>query len=81
MPRGKKVQVEKPEPHPLERYVGKLVAYYDEGWRHGYLEEIVKGKTARIRPIAAFKASVPRCVTVPLVDMKPEQEYNAPPTC
>jgi hypothetical protein len=46
--------------------VGTTVRYYFNGWRIGHLEEI-KGKLARIRPMAAYDHN-PRCRWVPLTD-------------
>jgi putative ribosome biogenesis GTPase RsgA len=66
----KKVEKIKPEPHPLEAFVGDLVSYYDEGWRYGYLEAIEKNKTARIKPIAGYKVKVIRCVRTSVEDVK-----------
>jgi hypothetical protein len=39
---------EKPAPDPR---IGSLVRFYDEGWRHGYLEKVEKG-SAFVRAIA-----------------------------
>ncbi len=48
--------------------IGSLVRYYDEGWRTGSLES-VKGKIARIRPLAGFRAEPKRCVKSPIGDV------------
>ncbi len=72
----KKAPKVKPEPHPLEPQIGKLVQYYDNGWRYGYLEGIVKHAT-HIRPIAG-KGKVVRNVTIPDIDVK--EILNAPST-
>ena len=50
-----------------ENLIGKLIYYYDNGQRVGYLESI-KGKEAKIRPVPAYKASKPNLITIPLKD-------------
>lgn len=50
-PRAKK------EPNPLEPFVGALVRYYDEGWRHGYLDSTEGEHAVRVRPIGGIYAS------------------------
>lgn len=57
---------------------GSLVQYYLEGWRYGYLLE-VKGKRAKVRPVAAYKAGTPRGTWVPLEDVREVQEKEAQP--
>ena len=49
---------------------GALVKYYDEGWRHGYLES-VKGQIASIRPLVSRYATIqtPRSARVPVGDV------------
>lgn len=77
MPRKKKV-VAVVVINPLEVLVGKLVRYYDGGWHHGYLEEIIeKGKRVRIRPISGYKATAPRCFKIPAVNVEIPEEKNA----
>lgn len=49
--------------------LGTLVAYYEDGWRYGYLEK-VKGKRAHICPIAAYKATRPRLIWVEMASVK-----------
>lgn len=53
--------------------VGKLVRYYDEGWRHGYLEKI-EGRRASIRPIGLGSAA--RNVRVPEEDVELAQDWK-----
>lgn len=61
----KKDAIPLPEGFPA---VGSLVEFYDNGTRFGYLEDVTNG-VAIIRPIAAFKASVPRLVKVSIGDV------------
>lgn len=72
--RKKAVRI-KPDPHPFEQLVGKLIRYYDGGWRHGYLEEVIYGlteaKDVLVRPIAGYKATKPRCVQLSLTNIQP----------
>jgi hypothetical protein len=49
--------------------VGSLVSYYLEGWRAGYLDSMTS-HTGSIRPIVAKGAAIPRCVRVPLDDIR-----------
>lgn len=56
--------------------LGKLVRYYDEGWRCGHLED-VKGQIAYIRPIGAYKAAPGRLVRVPLDNIEVEPQRGA----
>lgn len=49
----------------LEHLVGKLVTYYSEGYRAGYLDSVSKdGKTAKIQPIPAYRAGTPHKISV-----------------
>lgn len=45
--------------------IGCLVRYYDEGWRCGHLEEVIKN-TVWVRPIAAYKSQPGRRVMLGL---------------
>lgn len=75
--RGRKAK-SKPEPHPLEQSIGCLVKYYSEGWRYGYLEDVVYGlteaKAVVIRSISAYKAVKARRVDVPINEITIEPE-------
>jgi len=50
---------------PLEQHVGKVVGYYLEGERAGYLLSYTDTK-AKVKPIAAYKGVSPHSVTVPI---------------
>lgn len=54
----------------LASELGKLVAYYDGGWRSGFLMDITKA-TAVIQPIGVFKGGRPNKIRIPLPDIKP----------
>lgn len=54
--------------------LGALVQYYENGWRHGYLESI-KGQTAKVRPIAMYNSN-PNRLTVHLTNIKPEDNVS-----
>lgn len=47
--------------------IGKLVQYYDDGWRVGTLEELTK-KVATIRPYNRLTINTPRCVKIEIVE-------------
>jgi len=47
-----------------------FVRYYDEGWRHGYVESL-SSSTVRVKPWKTCNATVqPRSVTVTLGDIE-----------
>ena len=74
--KNKPVLKEKIEiPECWQAAVSKLVSYYDEGWRYGYLEEFTKTGQAKIRPIA-IGGHTPQLQTLPLSDLKllPEKQ-------
>lgn len=65
---------EKAAPSPLIEkltpLLDKLVYYYREGWRAGYLVELTKNH-ARVRPIVGGKNSPePNCLKVAFDDIK-----------
>lgn len=55
--------------------VNKLVKYYLEGWRFGYLD-VVKKTTAWIRPIVGKYAAKPHTIKVPTEDVTVEEVYG-----
>ena len=56
-------------PECWQNALTKLVAYYVEGWRYGYLEEFTKSGQAKIRPIA-IGGHTPQLLTLPLSDLQ-----------
>lgn len=63
--------------------VGKLVAYFYDGWRYGYIEQLSGTKkkgyhSAKIRPIGAIKGKKPHSVTIPLTDIEKTTENSVP---
>jgi hypothetical protein len=56
--------------HGLEDSIGKLVHYYSNGCRVGYLEKL-RGSTALIRPVAAYKATPPSRVPIDVKNIWP----------
>lgn len=53
----------------LKNPIGSLVRYYLEGWRYGHLVAD-NGNTSIVSPIAAFKATQPKNVRVPTMDVE-----------
>lgn len=49
--------------------IGSLVRYYLEGWRYGHLVSD-NGNTSVVAPISAYKASQPKNVRVPTIDVE-----------
>ncbi len=49
--------------------IGTIVHYYSSGWRYGHLEK-VKGIIASVRPIAAYKATRPNLIRIPVADIE-----------
>lgn len=70
MPRKKESQ---PAILPVETAalapVGSLVAYYLDGWRYGYVEEVRKTSVV-VRPIAPKNGAQPRSIVVAKEDVK-----------
>jgi hypothetical protein len=51
-------------PEYLQAAVNKLVRYYSEGWRAGYLEGFTKMGAAIIRPIGAIGGTKPQTYNI-----------------
>lgn len=62
----KKPQVTVEIPEPFQAAVNKLVRYYYEGWRAGYLEGFTKSGLAIIRPVGAIGGMRPNVTKVEL---------------
>jgi hypothetical protein len=61
-------------PENLQAAVNKLVRYYYEGWRAGYLEGFTKMGAAIIRPIGAIGGQKPQTIKVEQANVKTVEE-------
>lgn len=61
-------------PDYWQNAVNKLVSYYEEGWRYGYLSGFTKMGAAKIQPIGARGGQIPHIKTIALDDLGKVQE-------
>lgn len=58
-----------PQDKDLKAYIGKIVAYFANGWHFGTLEHMGY-KRAKIRPVGAIGVKVVKCKNVNREDVK-----------
>lgn len=75
----KKSKAKRRETIPLPEgfIMGKLITYYDFGWRFGYLKEVrAAGYEVGIKPIAGYKKSAHNLTWHKVEDCRPVKEVN-----